>query len=100
LWEVQLRYAVTNLIRKRLVEALALTPTHGWIRDSAIFHRDIEVDTDKDTLILEIKVCDRQFVRQRHRSGSSRLGVMGIGTFRLGRSPEPSRVAERFSGYM
>lgn len=32
--------------------------TYGGVGDLAILHRDIEVDTDEDSLALEVEVCD------------------------------------------
>lgn len=39
---------------------------HSRVRDLAVLHGDIEVDTDEDTLALEVEVSDGELVRNGH----------------------------------
>ena len=40
--------------------------THRWVRNLAILHGHIEVDTDEDLLVLEVEVGDCELLRERH----------------------------------
>lgn len=44
----------------------AMSETYSGVRDLAILHGDIEVDTDEDTLALEVKICDSELVGEGH----------------------------------
>lgn len=46
-----------------------MNKTYGGVRDLAILHGDIEVDTDENTLALEVKVSDGKLVGERHGMG-------------------------------
>lgn len=39
---------------------------HSRVSNFAILHGNIEVNADEDTLSLEVEICDRELVRERH----------------------------------
>jgi len=46
---------------------------HSGVGDLSILHGNIEVNADEDALTLEVEVCNRELVRERH---VRRLGMM------------------------
>jgi hypothetical protein len=41
--------------------------TYCRVGNFTILDGDVEINTDKDTLALELDVCDRDFLGERHR---------------------------------
>ena len=55
-----------DIRRRRPQGYVRFEMTHRWVRNLAILHGHIEVDTDEDLLVLEVEVGDCELLRERH----------------------------------